>query len=808
MTLLVEMGWGGLVQAPDTITWTDITSYVDMVHGVTITRGASDELSETQPGTATLSLDNQDGRFTPGNVGSPYSPFVRRNAPIRVTVAVPTARTGVAPWPAAMLSDDFDNATLDPVLWSASYGGVVEVGGRARIPCTTGYAGLQSGRQWTLAGSQVSAKLSTVPAASTATTATVAFMANSTTAGVRAGFSFDAVGGTLRCTNDTAYWETGATVLPYSAIDHAWLRLREAAGTLYWETSSTGYPWDFTVQRSLATPAWVTAQTLVVEVTTHRDAGTADVAEVDLFGHRLYPRFYGMVNEFPVAWTGLMSTVTISATDLFKRLNRMPVLRSCLAEEILLSGPLAYYPLTEPDDSTSGGDLSGTTAGTLGIVQAGTGGTLAFGSGTGPAATGDSLPVLTPVSTSAGKYLSADLGPDFQAASANEWNRMEVWFSTSTAGRVIFAVASPDGQNQLVWSLSAAGVLQAEHTNDGTALTVTAAATANLADGKLHHLAYDEQANDVYVDGVFVSIADIASQFFLRTLWVGGYKGTRLWSGSIGHLALYAGDPGAIDLHYEAGDTAFAGDLASERIERLVRYTGLQGATIYGATHDPVAGQGPGGTSAMARMREVETTEAAKLLAARDWYGIDYASRDLRYNPDPLDEVFVIAYADLEPGVALADDDQKLINTVDASRPGGATQRVTAPESVFAFGPYEQSLSVLKMTDNSALDAANWLVSRYADPPVELREVPIEAYTHPLYTDILDADISGYFSVTGLPVQAPSATLRVTVEGYTETIRNGSHLIQFHTSRSATDSVWVLDDATYSALGSTTRLAY
>ena len=42
-----------------------------------------DELSETQPGTATLRLDNADGRFTPGNASSPYYPFVRRNAPIR-----------------------------------------------------------------------------------------------------------------------------------------------------------------------------------------------------------------------------------------------------------------------------------------------------------------------------------------------------------------------------------------------------------------------------------------------------------------------------------------------------------------------------------------------------------------------------------------------------------------------------------------------------------------------------------------------------------------------------------------------------
>ena len=106
------------------------------------------------------------------------------------------------------------------------------------------------------------------------------------------------------------------------------------------------------------------------------------------------------------------------------------------------------------------------------------------------------------------------------------------------------------------------------------------------------------------------------------------------------------------------------------------------------------------------------------------------------------------------------------------------------------------------------LDAANWLVSRYADPPPEVREVPIEAYTMPNYSDILDGDISEYFSVTGMPAEAPATDMRLTIEGYTETIKSRSHLIKFRTSRSATDSVWVLDDAVYSVLGTTTRLAY
>jgi hypothetical protein len=106
------------------------------------------------------------------------------------------------------------------------------------------------------------------------------------------------------------------------------------------------------------------------------------------------------------------------------------------------------------------------------------------------------------------------------------------------------------------------------------------------------------------------------------------------------------------------------------------------------------------------------------------------------------------------------------------------------------------------------LDAAYWRVSRYADPAPELREVAIEAYTMSTYLDILDADISSYFSVTSMPSQAPASTVRVTVEGYTETIKEKSHVIQFHTSATNNDSVWVLGDTNYGVLDSTTRLAY
>ncbi|WP_098010494.1 hypothetical protein [Streptomyces sp. sk226] len=811
MPILVEAGWGGVVQWPWSITWTDISSRVDMVQGVTITRGAQDELAEPQPGGCTMTLDNQDGALTPGNPSSPYAPWVRRNAPIRVSALVYPTRTGAAPWPLSQLADEFDGTAINPTLWPNRYGGSTLVGGRLRIPLTPGVSsGVQSARSWTLPGSSVCARMTTVPKANGSSAALSHFILDGVTNGTRLGFQFNVATQVLRCVSMVGFVDAAAVDLPYSGIDHLWLRIREAGGTVYWETSPDG--WDWTVRRTLATPGWASSQQLIVTLSTARTGGTGDYTEWDYLGAQVHPRFCGTVNEWPVTWSGLASSVSISATDLFKRLNRLPDLRSCLVEEVVANTPLAYYPLTEAAGSSSAGDLSGTTAGPLTVAQLGSGGTLELGTAAGPAAATDALPLLTPVSASAGKYLTSDLGQQFETKSGTGWLMLECWFQTSVPGRVIFGLSSTTTIYQLVWSLSAGGALQVESCYDGFLSSPTVFASGNLADGKWHHLAYDEVMHQVWVDGVPVAGSPY-TLVQLRQLTVGAYGGGRLWSGSIGHLALYAVSPlapiGAIlATHYAAGMTAYSGEAADLRVTRLAKYAGVSSVTILGTTHDPVVGQGEAGSSVVARLREVEATESGRLYAERDYFGLAYQSRDLRYNPDGADEAFAIAYADLEPGTEVSDDDQKLTNSVEASRPGGATQRVTADSSITAFGLYEKQLTLLKTSDNSVVDAASWIVSRYADPEPELREVPIEAYTLPTYIDILSADISSYFTVYDLPAQAPVTEMRVTVEGYSETIAEQSHRIQFRTSASATDSVWILGDPVYGVLDYTTRLAY
>ncbi|MEU0393805.1 carbohydrate binding domain-containing protein [Streptomyces sp. NPDC006208] len=757
--LSVEVAFGYSItdSSPE---WSNITRYVDIQGGLTINRGASDELSETQAGTCTLTLDNSDGRFSPGLASSPYYPNVKKNVPIRIRtittaknlITNPSFESGLSDW----------SQTVSPT--------VVQNNGH-----------VQHGSQ-----------------------------AMRVTWGAPTGQAVFTVLYGL---------DIGET---YTASAYVWVPVSAPSVEIHIDGMAAGTPSSTTgaFQRLTYTfVATATAHTLVVEVVGTPTPGTQvwiDAVQVeegstattfDSDGAQVHPRFYGMVNEWPIRWEGLESKVSITCTDLFKWLGNQPELSSMLVQEVLLDDPIVYYPLSEPSDATSAGDLVGTgSVGTLAVTQVGSGGTIEFGAGEGP--TG-AAPVFTPSSASVGKYLSADLGPNFVDANVSFRVRAECWFSTSTTNRVLLGLTSTDAASRLVILLeSGTGKIAIEKEQAGFGVTTTVFGTPNLADGALHYLCYVEVANELTIDGTTYTVSS-TNAIDLRMLTVGGFANNRLWAGTIAHLAIYLRSVTTAELtpHRTTGTTGHVGEDADDRLSRLASYVGLTVSTS-GSTFDGMASQAMLGRPPLEHLREVERTESGRLLASRSEAELVFQSRDVRYNQPAA---VSIEYADLDTGgVEMADDDQRMVNTVVASRPGGATQRVVDQTARDLYGPKQQDLELFKDSDLSVTDAANWIVSRYADPPPELRSVPLEASTLDLadYRALLDADVSTVFEVTDMPDEAPSSTQTVTIEGYAETITQAQHKFALHTSRALTDTVWVLDSSSYSQLDSTTRLAY
>lgn len=75
--------------------WTDVSQWVELAGGISIGYGRQDERSQADANTLALTLDNADGRFTPGRPSSPYFPTVKLYRPIRVTATPPGGSASV-----------------------------------------------------------------------------------------------------------------------------------------------------------------------------------------------------------------------------------------------------------------------------------------------------------------------------------------------------------------------------------------------------------------------------------------------------------------------------------------------------------------------------------------------------------------------------------------------------------------------------------------------------------------------------------------------------------------------------------------
>jgi hypothetical protein len=81
----LQIGLGsGALTPPSMITWTDITPRLMTGAETSSSRGKGYELDQTQAGTITLTLDNNDAALTPGNTASPYFPSIVADVPIRL----------------------------------------------------------------------------------------------------------------------------------------------------------------------------------------------------------------------------------------------------------------------------------------------------------------------------------------------------------------------------------------------------------------------------------------------------------------------------------------------------------------------------------------------------------------------------------------------------------------------------------------------------------------------------------------------------------------------------------------------------
>ncbi|MCX5601607.1 hypothetical protein OOK29_25995 [Streptomyces phaeochromogenes] len=236
--------------------------------------GSDNGLPGNEPTTTTLALG------TATETSSAQSLAGRRTRTLGVAAETSTAlKLGR---PLAQLRDNFNDNTVGP-FWPANYNTAgappTETGGRARVPCDTGYAAYASAYAWTLQGSGLSCRFYPAALNGATTECWSQVLIQTMTPGTDVTIEYNGPTDTLAMTVRVGYSDPGYTAIPYDPVAHAYVRIREAGGVLYWDTSPDGSAW--TNRRTETAPAWVADPDLQVQLISHRSDGTANFAEYD-----------------------------------------------------------------------------------------------------------------------------------------------------------------------------------------------------------------------------------------------------------------------------------------------------------------------------------------------------------------------------------------------------------------------------------------------------------------------------------------------------------------------------------------------
>ncbi len=535
-----------------------------------------------------------------------------------------------------------------------------------------------------------------------------------------------------------------------------------------------------------------------------------------------YPRFDGFIEGWPVRWpTGGDSEcwVTVKAYDLLSRLGRMPPLRSVIEQTILPSSPAWYFPLAEPDGSTSAGDVigSGSTVSVQPGPRAGddtTGpGAITFGQATGPATDGRSAPEFAPASDLIGLFLEGEVpvvtgsptvAATFCAKAANPLAEqsivkltdgyregLELWVMTD--GRLLGCVYAPWAGSRVGIVMSSTSVVGETHT---AALSWTSTAGTSTV--------------TLTLDGSVVGTNTFSgTPGLLRQLRIGGGEGGGLYAGSISHVLGWSTPPSTAILadYWLASSTGFAGERSDQRIARILGWVGIPSGWLSLDVGSVAVGHvDPTGKKPLELVQDMAKAEGGPLFM--DATGLVRLHARNRVTA-PVAATLSTTADCVGPDLAMTQDLNRVVNDVTVSRPGGASVRVTDPASITAYGLAGESLEIAVATDSILYDVASWRLALRSTPQLRTPQIVLDALTDAAHAlQILSLEVSSRVTVSGLPGQAPTSTLDLTVQGYTEKISTDEWTLTANTTPYLALHTLTWDDATAGALDGVNHWSY
>jgi hypothetical protein len=480
----------------------------------------------------------------------------------------------------------------------------------------------------------------------------------------------------------------------------------------------------------------------------------------------------------------------------------------------------AYYPLSEPERSTSVGSITRYPQGPAIVKQAGSGGEVEFAQGIGPGTDETSAPIFTPATTTDGKYLEAKLLTPITGTGMT----LEAWMrtaNTSIFSRELTALRNATG-NTMTLGVDAEGDLVATGWRGLSQAYTLSFNGAAASDARTHHVAVTEALSNgvvtvrLYLDGLERASTSFSTNALptYSFLTIGGRPGTGMWNGTVAHVAATGAalPVTRISEHHRSGIDGLAGERTDQRIARIADWIGIPSTDrSLDVGLSTVGWQGTDGQQPISAMQECEATEAGVLFMAGDG-DLTFHGRARRYNTSVSFTLDAASNAHINRDAEFPGDDFGLFNDATISRQRSSTMRAVNQASIDEFGLYRADISIISDSDDETMSAAQWIVNNYGTPLDRIPNITVDllalATANPaLVNTILASDISAKVRLTNLPVEAPATSLDMFLEGSVETIDNATWQIVLNCSPSVIFNVWQLGTAGFSELGTTTRLA-
>lgn len=820
------------VNSPATITGFDWVDLSDRLVGDTRwTIGRTSELDQFPPGTAELTLKNDDRELDPEYTAgtwygllNPRTPFRIRSTTSGLSLPGSASANATTPDHASLVITDLDvRVRLAMTDWTPGGLGQFITG---QWPASAGNDG------WLLSMNTSGQPVLTWTANGTTQLTRTCSAATGLTDGAETW---------LRCTLDVDNGAAGHTVVWYTSTDGVtWTQLgttSTTAGT----TSIFNSTADLSIGQVLALAG------TVKQLELRSSIGGTVVANPDFSAQRpgatsfkdrtgktwtvngtaavvndtAHPQdeFYGFVEDgFQQLYRPPDSgDCEIRLTDMLGVLNGAPLDRSAYAAEVLFDQPAAYWRLDErsgvqmSDSSGNGrhGQYDNSELGQEPLI-AGDGSAVEFlhvGDHRGEWK-GEGLPVAAPCSLEAWVKTDRDAAAiktilaahrDYSLGSA-----LALQIHTSGTG-------SPDGE--LVIDFFGLGSFY------------KARGHTRIDDNERHHVVCTIAGNtpsdvQLYVDGVLQTKTTVAGTnpgpWPSHLIWTVGNTtnngyGDYGFDGVVDEAAVYPITLMAdrILAHYSAGANGFDGEATGDRIERVLDLVGVPDALRDISTGDTFAGPADySGQSAGAYIASVVESEQGYFHVDHRHGGkLKFRGRYHRLT-ETRSTTSLVTYTD-DDGVGNLHYERdgfdvdpnsigSIVNVVDIEWRGG-TETVQDTASRAAYGPQGRTLRTDAPTPSSAQSAGLWLVNRYSQPRARVRSFKLRPDAdRRLWPAVLDREIHDRVTVVRHPQQVGTATSNdLIVEGLTHNVAGTRWATTVRTSGASSGVVWIWDVSTW-----------